>query len=261
MHRGAGTGLHAVGVEPSGEAFNELSLDRNACRPKNSMTNAGAFPVHSLLVGEDASPADRVERARSFFSRLARRELRIDESVCASELGTAHRNLALAHMLRSCGVLTGDVPAVVEGCFRQCSILVTVRDLSVRASTLATCGVQPVAGEQAIDLESARLVMAVMAAAGHWLVRVGIRPGAASHSATRGACCPRRISGTGPSRKWWGEGASAQRGARRHAAALSVAACRWTPHSAGELQSPTPHRPLTARELRCRSARPACQAP
>ncbi|HEX7352737.1 glutaminase [Brachybacterium sp.] len=180
MDRGAETVLAAVGVEPSGEAFNELSLEQDTHRPKNPMINAGALTVHSLLVGEDADPASRVERVRELFSRLAGRELRIDETVCASELETAHRNLALAHMLRSYGILTGDVPTVVEGYIRQCSLLVTVRDLSAMAATLATGGIQPVTGEQVLDAATARQVMAVMASAGmydgagDWLVRVGI---------------------------------------------------------------------------------------
>lgn len=180
MDRGTRRVLEAVGVEPSGEAFNELSLEQDTRRPKNPMINAGAITVHSLLVGEDASTDERVERVRELFSRLAGRELRIDEAVSASELGTAHRNLALAHMLRSYGVLTGDVPSIVEGYIRQCSILVTVRDLSVMAATLAAGGIQPVTGEQVIDPATARQVMAVMAAAGmydgagDWLVRVGI---------------------------------------------------------------------------------------
>ena len=180
MDRGAGTVLSAVGVEPSGEAFNELSLEQDTRRPKNPMINAGALTVHSLLVGEDADPAARVERVRELFSRLAGRELRIDEAVCASELETAHRNLALAHMLRSYGILTGDVPTVVEGYTRQCSLLVTVRDLSAMAATLATGGIQPGTGEQVLDAATARQVMAVMASAGmydgagDWLVRVGI---------------------------------------------------------------------------------------
>lgn len=180
MDRGAETVLAAVGVEPSGEAFNELSLEQDTCRPKNPMINAGALTVHSLLVGEDADPAARVERVRELFSRLAGRELRIDEAVAASELETGHRNLALAHMLRSYGILTGDVPTVVEGYTRQCSLLVTVRDLSAMAATLATGGIQPVTGERVLDAATARQVMAVMASAGmydgagDWLVRVGI---------------------------------------------------------------------------------------
>ena len=116
----------------------------------------------------------------TFFSRLAGRDLRVDERVCASELDSAHRNLALAHMLRSYGVLESDVQSVVEGYTRQCSVLVNVRDLSVMAATLATGGIQPVTGERLLDPAVARHVMAVMAAAGmydaagDWLVRVGI---------------------------------------------------------------------------------------
>lgn len=178
--RGAETVLAAVGVEPTGEAFNELSLEQDTCRPKNLMINAGAITVHSLLAGEGATTEERVERARGLFSLLAGRELRIDEAVSTSELATAHRNLALAHMLRSYGILDGDVPALVEGYIRQCAILVTVQDLSVMAATLATGGIQPLTGERVLQPGVARQVMSVTAAAGmydgagDWLVRVGI---------------------------------------------------------------------------------------
>lgn len=180
IDRGLDTVLEAVGVEPSGEAFNELSLEEGSCRPKNPMINAGAITSHSLLVGPEASQDDRVDRVLSFFSRLAGRDLRVDERVCASELGSAHRNLAIAYMLRTYGILEEDVPSVVEGYTRQCSILVTVRDLSVMAATLATGGIQPITGERVMDPSVAQQVMAVMAAAGmydaagDWLVRVGI---------------------------------------------------------------------------------------
>ncbi|MCP2267209.1 glutaminase [Promicromonospora thailandica] len=180
IDRGLDRVLGAVGVEPSGEAFDELSLEGGTHRPKNPMINAGAITAHSLLVGAQASQEERVERALAFFSRLAGRQLRVDERVCASELGSAHRNLAIAYMLRNYGILDGDVPSVVEGYTRQCSILVTVRDLSVMAATLATGGVQPVTGERLLDPAVARHVMAVMAgagmydAAGDWLTRVGI---------------------------------------------------------------------------------------
>lgn len=180
IDRGHDRVLEAVGVEPSGEAFNELSLEGETHRPKNPMINAGAITTHSLLAGAGAGQDARVERAVTFFSRLAGRDLRVDERVCASELASAHRNLALAYMLRTYGVLDDDVPSVIEGYTRQCSILVSVRDLSVMAATLAAGGIQPVTGERVMDPAVARHVMAVMAAAGmydaagDWLTRVGI---------------------------------------------------------------------------------------
>ncbi|MFI6701260.1 glutaminase [Streptomyces sp. NPDC050509] len=180
IDRGLDRVLDAVGVEPSGEAFNELSLEGDTHRPKNPMINAGAITTHALLVGAEAGQDDRVDRAVTFFSRLAGRDLQVDERVCASELVSAHRNLAIAYMLRTYGILDGDVPSVVEGYTRQCSILVSVRDLSVMAATLATGGIQPVTGERVMDPAIAQHVMAVMAtagmydAAGDWLTRVGI---------------------------------------------------------------------------------------
>ncbi|WP_313817944.1 glutaminase [Citricoccus sp.] len=180
IDRGFERVLESVGVEPSGEAFNELSLEGDTHRPKNPMINAGAIATHSLLGAAGAGQDDRVERARRLFSRLAGRELRVDEQVCASELGTAHRNLAIAHMLHNYGILEGDVHSIVEGYTRQCSILVNVRDLSMMAATLATGGVQPVTGDRVLESDVARQVMAVMAgagmydAAGDWLTRVGI---------------------------------------------------------------------------------------
>ena len=84
------------------------------------MINAGAMTAHSLLVGARATAMQRVDRFVE-FSRLAGRKLGIDERAIASEMSAAHRNLVLAYMLRTHGVLEGDVPSVVESYTRQCS--------------------------------------------------------------------------------------------------------------------------------------------
>ncbi|WP_207842375.1 glutaminase [Williamsia soli] len=178
--RGFDTVLNTVGVEPSGEAFNELSLEGDSCRPKNPMINAGAIATHFLLLKSGASVTDRVDRALEFFSELADRTLSIDESVCRSELDTADRNLSIAHMLRNYGVIDVDAHDVVEGYTRQCSIKVTVRDLAVMGATLANAGVHPVTGRRVVATDVARQTLAVMTgcgmydAAGHWLTTVGI---------------------------------------------------------------------------------------
>lgn len=168
---------HTVGVEPSGEAFNELSLEGETKRPKNPMINAGAIATHSLL---GSSVDERVDRALNFFEALAGRRLSIDESVCSSEMATADRNLAIAHMLRNYGILADEAHAIVEGYTKQCSINVTVRDLAIMGATLANAGVHPVSGERVVTRAVARQTLSVMAgagmydAAGHWLTTVGI---------------------------------------------------------------------------------------
>ena len=89
------------------------------------MINAGAITVHSLVGPPGLGPEERVARVVDGLSAFAGRRLEVDESVCASELENAHRNLAIAHMLRSHDVLTEDPETVVAGYTRQCSVLVT----------------------------------------------------------------------------------------------------------------------------------------
>jgi glutaminase len=172
--------LDTVGMEPSGEAFNELSLDGGTHRPVNPMINAGAIAVNQLVNGEESTVGDRVALLLDYFSRLAGRPLEVDERVTGSELATADRNLALAHMLRSYGVIGDSAPDAVTGYVRQCSVLVTVKDLAVMGATLALGGRQPVTGEQVLDPRVCRQVQAVMASAGmydgagKWMAGVGI---------------------------------------------------------------------------------------
>ncbi|MDN5605140.1 MAG: glutaminase, partial [Kocuria sp.] len=56
-----------VGVEPTGEAFNELSLEKGTNRPKNPMINAGAITIHSMLAEPDSSLEDRANHTEEFF--------------------------------------------------------------------------------------------------------------------------------------------------------------------------------------------------
>lgn len=109
-----------VGVEPSGEAFNEISLEPGTGRPRNPMINAGAIATHGLV--RAASPEERLARIIDAYSRFAGRDLEVDEPVARSELRTGHRNLALGHLLRSAGILEEDPVGVVEGYIRQCSV-------------------------------------------------------------------------------------------------------------------------------------------
>ena len=172
--------LDKVGVEPSGEPFNEISLEDSSGRPLNPMINAGAITTHSLAGTETMNPAERMERVISGLSAFAGRSLDVDEAVYSSEIEHAHRNLAIAHMLRSHDILTENPTGVVEGYTRQCSLLVTVQDLAMMAATLANYGIQPVTGEQVVPKTVVRQVLSVMFtcgmynAAGDWATQVGI---------------------------------------------------------------------------------------
>ena len=130
----------AIGVEPSGDAFNSIRL-RADNRPFNPMVNAGAIACSGLI--HEAEGDSAFERVRAALSRFAGRELDVDEAVFASERLTGDRNRAIAYLLHNYGIVKGDVDAVLDVYFRQCSVLVTARDLALMAATLANGGVNP----------------------------------------------------------------------------------------------------------------------
>ena len=167
-----------VGIEPSGDPFNEISLDSHN-RPQNPLINAGAIAISSLAPGN--SHATKLKGILDTLAAfMGQEQVEIDRNVLASETTTGYRNFAIAYMLKSLGSLPCDVPDVIERYFTQCSVLVTARDLSVMAATLAGGGVNPLTHRRVISPETARSVLSVMLAAGMydyagtWLHDVGI---------------------------------------------------------------------------------------
>lgn len=71
-----------VGVEPSGEAFNAISLDPVSGRPRNPMINAGAIATTAQVWRAHTSRSE--ENLLTFFSGFAGRPLSIEERVYAS---------------------------------------------------------------------------------------------------------------------------------------------------------------------------------
>ncbi len=170
--------LERVGVEPTGDAFNSISLDPETGRPRNPMINAGAIATAGLIAGK--SPESRFKRILETFSAYAGRSLKVDRAVYQSESDTGHRNRAIGHMLRNFNQLSGDPAATTEIYFQQCSISVTCRDLGMMAATLANRGINPLTGKQALRGEYVESVLSVMGTcgmydyAGEWLYHVGI---------------------------------------------------------------------------------------
>ena len=167
-----------VGVEPSGDAFNSISLDPHTGAPLNPMINAGAIAATSMVAGP--TPEAQWARIEAALSAFMGHDIKVDEAVYGSESQTGHRNRAIAWMLKNFGIIEGDPMASLENYFRQCSILVTCRDLAYMAATLANGGVHPVTGVRALPAEHVERVLSVMATcgvydfAGSWLYEVGI---------------------------------------------------------------------------------------
>jgi glutaminase len=172
-----------VGVEPSGEAFNSIiELEKNTHRPFNPMINSGAIAVASMIQDkvENQKLIKRDERLLNLFSNLCNRKLSINEEVFSSEKTTAHRNRAIAHLLRHFEVIGDDIEESLDLYFKQCSIELNVLDLSQMAAVLANGGVQPITSQKIYDHDIVTKMIGLMFtcglydSAGAWAFNVGI---------------------------------------------------------------------------------------
>lgn len=172
--------LKRVGVEPSGHAYNAFAFDERNNRPYNPMVNAGALVAADLVHGADL--AEKVQRVlERLRTHAGNHDLRVDEEVLAAERDELNdRNRGLSYLMRSLGMLFGDVDEIVETYLSICSVKVTVRDLATMAATVANGGENPLTGERALSRSCARDVLTVMSTcgmydyAGEWAYDVGI---------------------------------------------------------------------------------------
>jgi glutaminase len=176
--RGVDGVLRKVWVEPSGEAFNSISLEPDTGRPLNPMINAGAIATVGLVVG--GGEPDPMARILASFERYTARPMALDEAVYRSEKETGHRNRAIAHLLYGHGILEQEPERVLDAYFKQCSILVSARDLALMGACLANAGVNPITGVQALKGEHVEKVLSVMVScgmydySGAWIYDVGM---------------------------------------------------------------------------------------
>lgn len=171
--------LRRIGVEPSGDPFNSIIFDEANNRPHNPMINAGALVAVNLIAG-----ADRAEKVDRLLDRLraysGNPEFAVDERILDEQLVSNDRNLALSYLMRSLGMISGDIEDNIAVYLAGCSVTVTTTELGVMGATLAHGGVNPHTGARALARDHVRDVLSVMStcgmydAAGQWLTDVGI---------------------------------------------------------------------------------------
>ncbi len=170
--------LEKIGVEPTGDAFNSISLDPVTGQPANPMINAGAIAATGLVAGKTSQ--EKIHRILDAFSRYVGRPMKVDEEVFRSESLTGHRNRAITYMLRNFDILGDEALESLDAYFRQCSILVDCRDLGMMAATVANGGVNPVTRTRAVVSDYIPNILGVMSScgmydyAGEWVYKVGM---------------------------------------------------------------------------------------
>lgn len=156
--------LKKINVEPSGEAFNSISLEPGTGRPKNPMINAGAIAAMAFVAGD--TPELKLKRMLAAYRGYLGHEVSVDEAVYRSEKASGHRNRAIAYLLQNSNIIERDPDSLLDLYFKQCSLLVNCRDLALMAATLANDGVNPVKGVRALKSEFVPKVLSVMSSCG-----------------------------------------------------------------------------------------------
>lgn len=177
---GMETVFEKVGMEPTGDPFNSIiRLEKASRKPYNPMINAGAIVVCSCIKGSCAN--DRTQRFLKFARKLCGNpELKFDEAVFLSERMTGDKNRALAYMMKTNGILEGDVEEHLDVYFHLCSLMVCSRDIAFLGAVLAGNGCDPVTGERYMSGNVLKLVRSLMVtcgmydASGEFAAKVGL---------------------------------------------------------------------------------------
>lgn len=122
--------FNKVGYEPTDEPFNTLyKLDLPHIRkPSNPMINSGAIVTSSLIKGEGE---EKFNRLLDFIRKITENpDITYNEEVYLSEKATGDKNKAMAYLMKSRGILEGNVEEILDGYFKQCSIEITSVDLA-----------------------------------------------------------------------------------------------------------------------------------
>lgn len=118
-----------IGVEPTGDAFNSITLAPDSGSPLNPMVNSGAITAAALIRSVDDRSA--LERIVHHMGAYAGRVLTVDAAVYESERSTGHRNRAIGHLLRASGSLDADPKPIGRS---SCRRVGSAKSVSCRAS-------------------------------------------------------------------------------------------------------------------------------
>lgn len=172
-----------VGVESTGKPFDAINISEALNQEIlsehiNPMVNMGAIVMCTLIHGKNYRK--KFERLLDLTRKLANNPaIDMDEEVYRSEKATGNKNRSLAFLMKSCGVLDGDVEEVLDCYFRACSIRVDCRDLARIAFVLANKG-KDFLGNELFPARYAHYVNAILMTcgmydgAGDFAVTVGV---------------------------------------------------------------------------------------
>jgi len=159
-----------VGKEPSGDPFNSLVLlEHEEGIPRNPFINAGAIVVADALL----SHYGNVDDAYSSIEQLIRKacgdeSVTFDRTVWFLEYRNGHRNMALAHLMKSFNNLRNSAEDTVKVYCKYGSIMMSTALLSRAILFLANHGMDIATNQPFISSSKAKRINSLMLTCGHY---------------------------------------------------------------------------------------------
>jgi glutaminase len=139
-----------IGADTSDDVFNSIcAVDKTANHTINSFYNGGAMATTSLLYTPNK---DRfIKNIVDYMSDFCDEKLYVNEKIYKSEFSHAEHNLAIAYLLKSYNRFYADVNTCVDVYTKQCSVMVTTKNVALMAATLANNGINPITKQKLVS--------------------------------------------------------------------------------------------------------------
>lgn len=133
----------------------------------NSFVNAGAMATTSLLYDKNKTKSENEKNIDKHIlenmENFAGRKLHLNKHLYLSEYKTSQHNRQLINKLVSYNRFYGDPDTILKSYTKQCSIMVTTKDIAIMAATLANSGKNPVTHKNIISNEKTDYIIEHMA--------------------------------------------------------------------------------------------------
>lgn len=139
-----------IGNDTSDDVFNSIcAVDKTSNHTINSFNNGGAMAITSLLYTPNKDKF--IKNIVEYISDFADKNLYVNNKIYKSEISHADHNLAIGYLLKSYNRFYGDVKTCVDVYTKQCSIMVTTKDVALMAATLANNGIHPITKQKLVS--------------------------------------------------------------------------------------------------------------
>jgi glutaminase len=170
-----------IGENKSDEGFDSIcSIDRIKNHTINSFDNGGAMATTSLFYTSNIDKRQFTKKIVDNMSNFASKPLHVSNKIYKSELLHSEHNLAIAYLLKSYNKFYGNIEMCLDVYTKQCSVMVTSKDLALMAATLANHGINPKTKKQLVKGPNVAYVLKHMELNGlynetdKWMKEVGM---------------------------------------------------------------------------------------